>query len=189
MVEPADLALAGVGLLITDMLLLMAASKLKGNDERPRDENGGSTLVNGAETRRVFEIPACLRGGDLPAGAVRGARGDEVLGRAGVRAGRNGGGSMVFTGVDIMAKVNGFSQESFLLFLNGENSEGSAFSLSASSYVGVNDRLLLVLAGEDADNGLPLRGELFARKPGECQTIVLYWKKSTLSGFDCNIPF
>jgi hypothetical protein len=129
-----------------------------------------------------------LRGGDLPAGAVRGARGDEVLGRAGVHAGRNGGGNMVFTGVDTMVKVNGFSQESLLLFLKGENSEGSAFSPSASSYVGVNDRLLLVLAGEDADNGLPLRGELFARKPGECQTTALYWKKSK-SGVDCNIPF
>jgi hypothetical protein len=133
-VEPEDLAFVGVGLPTTDMLPLMAASKLKGSDERPRDENGGSTLVNGAETRRDFEIPACLRGGDLPAGAVRGARGDEVLGRAGVRAGINGGGGgMVFTGVDMMVKVNGFSQESLLLFLKGENSEGSAFSPSASS--------------------------------------------------------
>jgi hypothetical protein len=62
-------------------------------------------------------------------------------------------------------KVNGFSQESLLLFLKGENSEGSAFSPSASSCVGANARLL-DLAGEDAVNGLPLRGELFARKPG-----------------------
>lgn len=79
---------------------------------------------------------------------------------------------MDLTGVD-MVKVNGFSQESLLLFLDGENSEGSAFSESASSYVGVNARLLVVLAGEDADNGLPLRGELFARKPATVR--ILYW--------------
>lgn len=42
---------------------------------------------------------------------------------------------MDLTGV--MEKVNGFSQASLLLFLDGENSEGSAFSESASSsYVG-----------------------------------------------------
>ena len=158
--------------LTADMLPLMAASRLKGSDEDPRDEKGGSTRVKGAETRRVFEIPACLRGGDRPAGAVSGARGDEVLARAGVRAGINGGGGMVFTGVD-MVKVNGFSQESLLLFLNGENSEGSVFSPSASSYVGVNARLFVDLAGEDAVNGLPLRGELFARKPGTVR--LRYW--------------
>jgi hypothetical protein len=44
----------------------------------------------------------------------------------------------------------------------------------------VNDRLLLCLAGEDAVNGLPLRGELFARKPGRVSDycVVLEWKKS-----------
>jgi hypothetical protein len=44
----------------------------------------------------------------------------------------------------------------------------------------VNDRLLLCLAGEDAVNGLPLRGELFARKPGRLSDyfVVLEWKKS-----------
>jgi len=176
MVEPADADLSFVGVLTAaDMLPLMAASRLKGSDEDPRDEKGGSTRVKGAETRRVFEMPACLRGGDLPAGAVSGARGDEVLARAGVRAGSNGGGGMDLTGV-VMVKVNGFSQEeeSLLLFLAGENSEGSAFSESASSYVGENARLPAVLAGDDdAVNGLPLRGELFARKPGIVR--ILYW--------------
>jgi len=180
MVEPADLAFVGVEMVLTvDMLPLMAASKLKGSDEDPRDANGGSTRVKGAETRRVFEIPACLRGGERPAGAVSGARGDEVLARAGVRAGRNGGGGMFFTGV-VMVKVNGFSQESLLLFLKGENSEGSVFSPSASSYVGVNARLLVDLRGEDAVNGLPLKGELFARKPG---TVRLPYRTVRL-GFD-----
>jgi hypothetical protein len=159
------LAFVGVVVLTADMLPLMAASRLKGSDEEPRDENGGSTRVKGAETRRVFEIPACFRGGDRPAGAVKGARGDEVLARAGVRAGINGGGGMAFTGV-VMVNVNDFSQESLLLFLKGENSEGS--------YVGVNALLPLVLAGEDAVKGLPLKGELFARKPGTVR--LLYWK-------------
>lgn len=174
--EPADLPFVGV--LTADMLPLMAASRLKGSDEDPRDENGGSTRVKGAETRRVLEIPACFRGGDLPAGAVSGARGDEVLARAGVRAGSNGGGGMDLTGV-FMVNVNGFSQESLLLFLNGENSEGSAFSESASSsYVGENARLPVVLAGEDAVNGLPLKGELFARKPGVVRILCWYgWKR------------
>lgn len=40
---------------------------------------------------------------------------------------------MDLTGV--MEKVNVLSQASLLLFLEGENSEGSAFSESASSYV------------------------------------------------------
>lgn len=130
MVEPAELDLVGV--LVVDMLPLMAASRLNGRDEEPRDEKGGLIRVNGAEPRRLFEMPACFRGGDLPAGAVSGARGDETLARAGVRAGSKGGG-MDLTGV--MAKVKGLSLMPLLLFLEGENSEGSAFSESASSYV------------------------------------------------------
>jgi len=159
MVEPADLVFVGV--LAAVMLPLIAASRLNGSDEDPRDENGGLMRVKGAEPRR-FLMLANLRGGDRPAGAVRGARGDAILARAGVLTGSMGGG-MDLTGV--MEKVNGFSPMSLLLFLEGENSEGSAFSESASSYVeGVYERLL-VFTGEDADNGLPLNGELFARKP------------------------
>ena len=159
MVEPADLLFVGV--IAAVMLPLMAASRLNGSDEDPRDENGGLMRVNGAEPRR-FLMLANLRGGDLPAGAVRGARGDAIVARAGVLTGSMGGG-MDLTGV--IEKVNGLSPMSLLLFLEGENNEGSAFSESASSYVeGVYERLL-VFTGEDADNGLPLNGELFARKP------------------------
>jgi hypothetical protein len=161
MVDPADLVFVGV--LAAVMLPLIAASRLNGSEEDPRDENGGLILVNGAEPRRFFEMLANFRGGDRPAGAVRGARGDATLDRAGVDTGSMGGG-MDLTGV--MEKVNGFSPMSLLLFLVGENIDGSAFSESASSYVeGAYDRLLVVFTGEDADNGLPLNGELFARKP------------------------
>lgn len=146
------------------MLPLMAASRLNGSDEDPRDENGGLIRVNGAEPRRFFEMPAILRGGERPAGAVSGARGDELLARAGVHAAGSKRGGIDLTGV--MEKVNGFSPVSHLLFLVGENREGSAFSESASSYVeGAYGRLPVVFTGEDADNGLPLRGELLARKP------------------------
>ena len=169
MVDPADLVFVGV--IAAVMLPLMAASRLNGSDEEPRDENGGLILVNGAEPRRFFEMLANFRGGERPAGAVRGARGDAILDRTGVLAGSMGGG-MDLTGV--MEKVNGLSPMSLLLFLEGENNEGSAFSESASSYVGENARLPAVLAGDDdAVNGLPLRGELFARKPGIVR--ILYW--------------
>lgn len=161
MVDPADLLFVGV--LTVDMLPLIAASRLNGSDEDPRDENGGPIRVNGAEPRRFFEMLAIFRGGDRPAGAVSGALGDAMLARTGVLAGSRGG-AIDLTGV--MEKVNGLSPMSPLLFLEGENSEGSAFSESASSYVeGVYDRLLVVLAGDDAVNGLPLNGELLARKP------------------------
>ena len=102
MVEPADLLFVGV--IAAVMLPLMAASRLNGSDEDPRDENGGLMRVNGAEPRR-FLMLANLRGGDLPAGAVRGARGDAIVARAGVLTGSMGGG-MDLTGV--MEKVNGW---------------------------------------------------------------------------------
>jgi hypothetical protein len=130
MVEPADESF--VGGFTVDMLPLMAASRLNGSDEEPRDENGGLMRVNGAEPRRFFEMPAIFREGDRPAGAVSGARGDELFARTGVRAGSKGGG-IDFTGV--MEKVNELPPMSLLLFLVGENREGSAFSESASSYV------------------------------------------------------
>jgi hypothetical protein len=53
-----------------------------------------------------------------------------VLVRAGVRVGSKGGG-IDLTGVK--EKVNDLSLVSLLLFLKGENREGSAFSESASS--------------------------------------------------------
>ena len=66
----------------------------------------------------------------------------------------------------VMEKVN-FSQASLLLFLEGENSEGSAFSESNSSLgEGSNERLPAVFAGDiEGSIGLPLSGELFARNP------------------------
>jgi hypothetical protein len=169
MVEPADLSLV-VGF-TADMLPLMAASRLNGSDEEPRDENGGLMRVNGAEPRRFLEMPAIFRGGDRPAGAVSGARGDGLFARAGVRAGSKGGG-IDLTGV--IEKVKELSLVSLLLFLVGEKSEGSAFSESASSYVeGVYARLPVVLAGEYADNGFPLKGELFARTPSIRSQLLL----------------
>lgn len=121
---------------------------------------GGSTRVKGAEPRRFFVMPAFFRGGERPAGAVRGARGDEMLARAGVRA---GGGGMDLTGTT--EKVKGLSQASLLLFFEGEKSRGSVFSESASSYAEA-ERLPVTLAGDmEGVNGFPLRGELFARKP------------------------
>lgn len=158
MVEPADLLFVGV--LVVETLPLIAASRLNGSDDDPRERKGGSMRVKGAETRRFFEMPPVFLGGERPAGAVRGARGDEMLDRAGVRA----GGGIDFTGV--MEKVKGFSHASLLLFLEGENIEGSAFSESTSSSDGVKERLPVFLAGDaDGINGLPLKGELFARKP------------------------
>ena len=119
-----------MGVLAAVMLPLMAASRLNGSDDDPRDVNGGLIRVNGAEPRRFLEMLANFRGCERPAGAVRGARGDATLDRVGVLTGSIGGG-MDLTGV--MEKVNGFSPMSLLLFLNGENSDGSAFSESASS--------------------------------------------------------
>lgn len=120
--------------------------------------------VNGADMRR---LEANFRFGDLPAGAVRGARGEEVFARVGVklRAGIEAGGGIDFTGV--MEKVNGFarvSDASLLLFLEGEKRPGSRFSESTSSYVeGTKGRLAVGLVA--AMIGLPLSGELFAMKP------------------------
>lgn len=67
MVEPADLVFVGV--LAAVMLPLIAASRLKGSDEDPRDENGGLMRVNGAEPRR-FLMLANFRGGERPAGST-----------------------------------------------------------------------------------------------------------------------
>lgn len=164
------------------MLPLMAASRLNGNDEDPRDMKGGSTRVKGAEPRRFLVIPAFFRGGDLPAGAVRGARGDEMLARAGVRA---GGGGMDWTGAK--EKLNGVPQVSLLLFLDGEKRRGSVFSESVSSYTEA-ERLPVILAGDmEGVNGLPLRGELLARKP---EFLYVSIQDGYYIGFFCSgIPF
>jgi len=108
---------------------LSAASRLNGRVlVLPRDANGGSMRVKGAEVRRFLLIPAILRFGERPAGAVMGARGDDMLARIGVvKRDGSGGGGIDFAGV--IEKLKGLA--SLLLFLVGElNVVGSTFSLS-----------------------------------------------------------
>ena len=58
-----------------------AASRLNGVVDTAllRENDGGSIRVKGAETRRFLTSPARFDPGERPAGAVRGARGDDVL--------------------------------------------------------------------------------------------------------------
>lgn len=124
-----------------------AASRLNGSEDVPREAKGGSTRPNGAETRRVLFMLAILRLGERPAGAVNGARGDDMLDLAGVlrRDGMVGGGGIDLEGVMVNVKgLNGFSETSLLLFFEGElKMAGSTFSLFFSSYtVGSKGRLV-----------------------------------------------
>lgn len=119
---------------------LSAASRLNGSvEELPRDANGGSMRVNGAEVRRFLRIPAALRFGERPAGAVRGVRGDDMLARTGVvrREGTVGGGGMdLVVDREKVKGLIGFSNVSLLFFFDGElKTAGSTFSLSKSSNV------------------------------------------------------
>ena len=84
-----------------------AASRLKGRADALRDAKGGSIRVNGAEVRRALWIADDLRFGERPAGAVKGARGDDMLALAGVerRDGMVGGGGIDVDGAS--EKVNG----------------------------------------------------------------------------------
>ena len=139
MVAPALILLVGVDEAVevgVENVPERAASKLKGSEGEEREalKDGGSMREKGAEVRRVLLLskPEPLRFvGDRPAGAVRGALGEDMLARAGVVR-REGGGGMAFEGD--MVKVNGLngcSETSLLLFLLGELSlEGSTFSLS-----------------------------------------------------------
>lgn len=64
---------------------LRAASRLNGSAKAEVELNdGGSTRENGAEVRRVDFNPASFLCGDLPAGAVIGARGEDMFARKGV---------------------------------------------------------------------------------------------------------
>lgn len=130
-----------------------AASRLNGKPEQPpREKDGGSIRVNGAEIRRFLRSAARLDLGERPAGAVRGARGEELLAllRAiGVwkRDGIVDGGGMLDRGdalagvkekeeVEASLKAEGFLgvPSSPLLRLVGDaKTEGSMFSLSQSS--------------------------------------------------------
>lgn len=83
-------------------------------------------------------MPVILRFGERPAGAVIGARGDDMLARRGVkrREGMVEGGGIAFGGV-VKLKLNvfvGLSKESLLVFFDGESKTfGSTFSESKSS--------------------------------------------------------
>ena len=113
---------------------LSAASKLNGRVEVDREEvKGGSMRVKGADTRRDLFVPTVFRLGERPAGAVMGARGDDIFARMGVvkRAG-SGGGSIDLAGASEKLKgLTDFSNASALLFLEGElKMVGSIFSPS-----------------------------------------------------------
>lgn len=170
--------------LVPMLAVCSTESRLKGSVDEPRVLNGGSTRVKGADTRRFFEMPACLRPGDRPAGAVRGVRGELVFALAGVaRREVKVGGGIDF--VVLREKAYGLtapSEASLLLFLDGEKRVGSIFSESLSSYVeGVNARFIAGLDG--ASIGLPRKGELFATKPAifvscctrDCQSVRLMY--------------
>lgn len=91
--------------------------------------------MNGADTRRFFEMPACLRPGDRPAGAVRGARGELMFALAGVvrREVKVGGGIDLAVLNENAYGLTVASDESLLLFFDGEKRFGSTFSESTSS--------------------------------------------------------
>lgn len=110
-------------------------SRLNGNVEEPRVLNGGSTRVKGADTRRFFKMPACLRPGDRPAGAVSGVRGELMFALAGVarREVKVGGGIDFVVLREKAYGLSALSNAPLLLFLEGEKRFGSTFSESASS--------------------------------------------------------
>ena len=150
---------------------LSAASRLNGRDEVLREANGGSIREKGAETRRFLLSPVALRFGDLPAGAVIGARGDDILGLMGVlrRDGMVGGGIDLDGARENVKGLNGFSTTSLLLFLDGElKIAGSMFSLSNSSKVeGSHGRLVGENSVLETDMlALPFDGDFCAKMPG-----------------------
>jgi hypothetical protein len=122
---------------------LIAASRLNGRPDAVCNEAGGSTRVKGAEVRRFLKIPTVLRGGDLPAGAVKGVRADTLLvffGVAKLRADAASG---------LRVKLNGLagiSKEKVLAFFDGEEiMPGSTFSPSESlGVLGSYERLLVI---------------------------------------------
>ena len=120
---------------------LSAASKLNGRVEVDREEvKGGSMRVKGADTRRDLFVPNVFRLGERPAGAVMGARTDDIFARMGVvRRDGSGGGGIALAGAS--EKARGLSLDligSALLFLDGE--VGSTFSQS-SNVEGSKERL------------------------------------------------
>lgn len=139
-----------------------AASRLKGSDAEVllrEEKDGGSMRVKGAETRRFLSSTAFFALGERPAGAVSGARGEEILAFALCR----GVAKEVCTDdasiVVVLAKerVGVVDKEKegligvlslHLLRLLGERKmEGSTFSLSKSSKVDEGIRRLVVDPG------------------------------------------
>lgn len=133
---------------------LSAASRLNGNAEVDVElKDGGSIREKGAEVRRVDFNAANFFFGDLPAGAVIGARGTAMLASKGVANERGDeekveeGGGIEFLAwllwmlvLVLKLEVNGFiaglSNVLPLVFFDGEsNMAGSMFSLPKSSYV------------------------------------------------------
>lgn len=116
-----------------------------------------------------------MRFGERPAGAVMGARGDDILALVGVerREGTIEGGGIDVDGAS--ENVNGLkalSSPSLLLFFDGEKSKaGSTFSLSLSSYSeGSKGRLAeakegFMLVKDGA--ALPLSGDFCASTPDD----------------------
>ena len=101
---------------------------------------------NGAEIRRLLLRSEALRFGERPAGAVKGALGDDMLALAGVlkRAGMVGGGGILFDEGENVKGLKGMSETSLLLFFEGElKIAGSTFSLSTSSNVEGSNGLLV----------------------------------------------
>jgi len=102
--------------------------------------------VYGADTRRsLLAITSRRDLGDLPAGAVRGALGDDVLAlQRGVKAGRIEGGGMLDAGEGLekvkagvvartKAGLEGVLSLHLLFLLGDKKMEGSTFSPSVSS--------------------------------------------------------
>ena len=124
---------------------LKAASRLKGTVLLPRND-GGSIRVYGADTLRgLLARSARFALGDLPAGAVRGALGDDELALlVGVKAKEIVGGGMLDAGeglgkvkAGVVARTKAGLEgvlSLHLLFLVGDKKmEGSTFSPSSSS--------------------------------------------------------
>lgn len=108
-------------------------------------------------------MPAVLRFGDRPAGAVIGARGEDMFALDGVdsRDGIIGGGGIALLGERV--KLKGLITPSLLLFFVGEQrAAGSIFSLSnSSSTEGTNGRLVGANGfSDEVMLGLPPNGVL-----------------------------
>lgn len=164
--DSVELCFSDSGLaLAEDRVPESAASRLKGSElEEPREANGGSMRVNGADVRLFLPMLAIFRLGLRPAGAVSGALGLDILAFTGVdNLFGTGGGGMLFA----VARLN-FEGCSVLLlfFFAGElKVAGSMFSPSLSSKIaGSKERLTAGLDGVRLF--FPVKGEGLEVRPG-----------------------